>query len=101
MSEHDDTPALETFDGLPSCEGAPGPIELDGRLLTSSCGSAALFDASTDIWTPVDLGDLYPEPQHAAWTGTEVLSWGQTCCHGTGGAPFQPNVAWRHTPPGR
>jgi hypothetical protein len=84
---------------LPSCESASGPISLGTRFLASSCGTAALFDPGPRTWRAVDLGQLQPKEREAVWTGSEVLVWGNACCHGTGDTDFDPNLAWRYKLP--
>lgn len=85
---------------LPSCEGAPAPQEIEGGLVVSSCGVTARYEASQDEWHRLDIGDLAVSGGDTVWTGTEIVSWGTTCCYGTGGSPYEPNIAWSYAPPG-
>ncbi len=92
-------PNTERWSDLPphnvrSCEGAPGPVAMDNRLLVQSCGSSTVYNSTTDSWMQIDLADAAIEPSTAVWTGSELISWGDTCCYGTGGAAFEPNTAW-------
>jgi hypothetical protein len=84
---------------LPACEGWWAPQEIDDGLLASSCGVTVRYQASQDAWQQVDIGELEVNGRDTVWTGSEIMSWGATCCYGTGGSPFQPNVAWSYTPP--
>jgi len=84
---------------LPSCEGAPAPQEVEDGLVATSCGVTASYTASQDAWQRRDIGDLVVRDDETVWTGTEIVSWGTTCCYGTGGSPFEPNIAWSYEPP--
>lgn len=81
---------------LPSCEGAPSPQEIEGGLVASSCGVTVRYRSSQDAWQRLDIGDLAVSGRDTVWTGREIVSWGATCCYGTGGSPFQPNLAWSY-----
>ena len=82
---------------LPSCEGAPAPQEIEDGLLASSCGVTARYHSSQDAWQRLDIGDLIVSGDEAVWTGRALVSWGATCCYGTG-RPFEPNIAWSYAP---
>lgn len=83
---------------LAGCEGAPEPLVLDGRVLAFGwCGGTAIHDPGSDTWIRVDP-EVMGDARYAVWTGQEVINWGDTCCYGTGGAPFTVR-AWRHEPP--
>lgn len=84
---------------LPPCEGSPAPQEIEGGLVASSCGVTARYEASQDAWQRLDIGDLAVSGGDTVWTGTEIVSWGTTCCYGTGESPFEPNIAWSYAPP--
>jgi hypothetical protein len=83
---------------LAPCVGAPPPQEVDGGFVASSCGTTVRYDSSTDTWRRLDVGELTVNGRESVWTGDRLISWGQTCCYGTGGAPFKSNVAWISTP---
>jgi hypothetical protein len=85
---------------LPGCEGAPGPVPIGGRFVASSCGITAIYEPVNDEWRLTDLGDFGVAEGEGVWTGTQLLSWGGTCCYGSGGAAFQRNIAWRFAPTG-
>ncbi len=83
---------------LHGCEAAPEPLILEQRVLAFDwCGTDAIYDPATDSWTVARI-DGNGTDRYAIWTGTGVIAWGDTCCYGTGGAPFTVR-AWRYTPP--
>lgn len=83
---------------IDTCEGTGQPIDQDDLLVAISwCGADAVFNDLDLSWQSIELpgwGDRYT----TVWTGTELLSWGDTCCYGTGGAPFTVDP-WKWTPP--
>lgn len=81
-----------------ACEGTGEPVDQGGLLIAISwCGTDAVFDDADLSWHSIQLlgqGDR----STTVWTGNELLSWGDTCCYGTGGARFTIDP-WRWTPP--
>jgi hypothetical protein len=84
---------------LPPCEGQGEPVQADGQVFAFGwCGpNAATFDHASETWESFTVTG-YPTARTTVWTGTELLNWGDTCCYGTGGAPFTSVDAWRLEP---
>lgn len=83
---------------IDDCEGTGEPIDQDGLLVAISwCGTDAVFDDADLSWQSVRLPGA-GDRSTTVWTGSELLSWGDTCCYGTGGARFGVDP-WRWTPP--
>jgi hypothetical protein len=78
---------------LPPCEGAAPPTPDDDGFLASSCGVTARY-STTRGWQSVDIGELAVDGRYSVWAGNRIVFWGSSCCFGTGGAPFEPAVAW-------
>ena len=67
---------------------ASGPVEMDAdHFLVPRWDEAAIFDASSESWTRVELPGVASDAG-MIWTGAEFLAWGV-------GEPFD---AWRWTP---
>lgn len=81
---------------LPGSEGFPEPISIGDRLLAFYGEGGAIYDSDSESWTNVDIP--FGEAGRAVWTGEEVIFWGEICCYGSGGQPFE-MLAWRFTPP--
>ncbi len=82
-----------------ACEGMPEPLVADDFILAFSwCGPAAIYHQGSAEWTEVVI-DGTGSRRYSVWTGEQVLTWGDTCCYGTGGRPFTIK-AWRFRPDG-
>lgn len=92
----DDAPATTTS----GCEGHGEPVTAGDVVFAFGwCGSdVSIFDGASDTWVDAAVGG-YPTARSTVWTGTELVSWGSTCCYGTGGRPFTVE-AWRFAPGG-
>ncbi len=78
------------------CESRPDPVSMGDRLLVvNGCGAAAIYDASAGGWEIVML-EGRPDGRTTVWTDDELLSWGDTCCYGTGDGSPLTVTAWRH-----
>jgi hypothetical protein len=84
---------------LPPCDGQGEPVQRAGQVFAFGwCGpSAATFDHAKEAWEPFTVTG-FPTARYTVWTGTELINWGDTCCYGTGGAPFTSMNAWRRDP---
>lgn len=78
------------------CEYSSSPTEMDTRVFVPSCGGQSIYDSQTDQWTRLNIDGL-GEGRDTVWTGKEILVWGDTCCFGAGGEPFDVS-AWRYRP---
>ena len=80
------------------CDFWQTPISLDADSFVAFglCDDASLYDASADSWTPVLLPGVGSD-RYSEWTGTDIITWGDTCCYGTGGRPFTVD-AWQYAP---
>lgn len=81
------------------CEGLGEPIAGAGGIVAFGwCdNSLAIHSSATGTWTQSTVPG-YPTARYTVWTGSELINWGDTCCYGTGGAPFNVD-AWRYRPP--
>ena len=84
---------------VPSCEAQGEPVQADDQIFAFGwCGpSAATFDHASQTWRSFTVTG-FPTARSTVWTGTELLNWGDTCCYGTGGAPFASMAGWRRDP---
>lgn len=88
---------LGTID-IDGCEGTGQPIDQDGLLVAISwCGADAVFDDADLSWQSTSLPG-WGDRSTTVWTGSELLSWGDTCCYGGGATPFAVDP-WLWTPP--
>lgn len=99
-----DGPLLELYPGgstwttassltIPACEGNGSPVNVESATLVLSwCGDDEVVYHETGQREPVVV-DGYGDSRDTIWTGEEFLSWGNTCCYGTG-EPFMVST-WR------
>ena len=55
-----------------------------------------IYDTQTDTWSEAAV-DGSPTARYTVWTGDRLINWGDTCCYGSGGQPFD-TQAWMYEP---
>ena len=80
------------------CEAHGEPLAGEGVVFTFSwCQlSIGIYDTETDTWSEAAV-DGSPRARYTVWTGDTLINWGDTCCYGSGGQPFD-TQAWMYEP---
>lgn len=80
---------------LPACDGQGEPLPIGESVIAFGwCGPyAAVFDADDHAWRRLEVTGS-PTARYTVWTGSELINWGDVCCSGTGGEPYEVR-AWR------
>ncbi|MGH8944839.1 MAG: hypothetical protein ACRDVL_01660 [Acidimicrobiia bacterium] len=81
------------------CEAHGEPLAGEGVVFTFSwCQvTIGIYDTQTDTWSEAAV-DGSPTARYTVWTGDRLINWGDTCCYGSGGQPFD-TQAWMYEPP--
>ena len=87
----------EDVAGAP-CEAHGEPLAAEGVVFAFSwCSlSIGIYDTQSDTWSEATVGGS-PTARYTVWTGERLVNWGDSCCYGTGGQPFNTH-AWMYDP---